>query len=184
MALLIGRRPFTVAAIILAVAGAALPAFSGAQNSTRITDEDQVKAAFLYNFAKFVQWPASGDKSQPLAVCVFGDDTFGEVLQQMIGGKSVQGRDVAVRRLRGEEASRTCHILFISAGEARHTADLLASADGGAVLTIGETPPFLREGGLVRFFVEGNRLRFQVNVEGAQHAGLKISSQLLGIAKP
>jgi hypothetical protein len=106
------------------------------------------------------------------------------VLQPMVVGKNVQGRDLVIRRLRVEEEARTCQILFISATEARHTGALLTAASGGAVLTIGETVPFLREGGLVRFYVEGNRLRFQVNVEGTQLAGLKISSQLLGIAKP
>ena len=184
MALLIGRHNAITVALIIAMAGATLPASAGAQHPNRITDEDQVKAAFLYNFAKFVQWPAPGDKSHPLTVCVFGDDAFGDVLQSMVGGKSVQGRDIAVRRLRAGEEARACQILFISATQARYTAELLAGASGGAVLTIGETTPFLREGGLVRFHVEGNRLRFEINAEGAQQAGLKISSQLLGIATP
>ncbi len=147
-------------------------------------DEYQVKAAFLYNFAKFVQWPASEDKSHPLTMCVFGDDAFAFVLRDMVGGKSVQGRNLVVRSFGAEEESHACQILFISAAEARRTGGLLAAASGEAVLTVGETAPFLREGGLVRFYVESNRLRFQVNVEGAQQAGLKISSQLLGIATP
>ena len=179
--LTLGRIAIAFAAMV--VLGSTWPASAGAQPQNRVTDEYQVKAAFLYNFAKFVQWPQAADKSQPLTVCVFGDAAFGDVLQQMVGGKSVQGRDVAVRRLRAGDDSRACQILFISAADARHTAELLAGASGAPVLTVGETTPFRREGGLVRFYVEGNRLRFQINANGAQQAGLKISSQLLGIAK-
>ena len=174
---------FLVMPIVVGILCATVSANAEAPQGSRMTDEYQVKAAFLYNFAKFVQWPASDDKARPFTMCVFGDDAFVVVLQQIAGGKSVQGRDLVVRTVSAEEEARACQILFIGEAEARHTRDLLAVATGWAVLTVGETMPFLRDGGLVRFYVEGNRLRFQINVEGVQQAGLKVSSQLLGIAK-
>lgn len=177
------RRRAIAAAAIVGLAWAMLPACVEAGQSGWRADEYQMKAAFLYNFAKFVQWPVSDDNAQPLTMCVFGDDLFGIALRKTVRDKKVDGRGLVVRMFRVEEESRGCHILFISAAEARHTSELLAGASGGAVLTVGETTPFLREGGLVRFYAEGNRLRFQINAEGAQQAGLKISSQLLGIAK-
>ncbi len=182
MTLLITLRTAIAAAAVVGLAWAMAPASEAQARRPMDMQEDRMKAAFLYNLTKFVHWPASNDKTGPLTMCVFRDDAFGFVLRQTVHGKSVQGQVLAVRILLVADESRGCQMLFISAAEAQHTGELLAAASGGAVLTIGETVPFLSEGGLVRFFIEANRLRVQVNVEGAQQAGLKLSSQLLGIA--
>jgi hypothetical protein len=101
----------------------------------------------------------------------------------VVRGKTINGRGIVIhRRNRGDDL-RTSHIVFISASEGRHVADILLRARGAPVLTIGEDADFLREGGLVRFFIEGNRVRFEINANAASNAGLKISSQLLSLAK-
>lgn len=142
-----------------------------------------VKAAFLYNLAKFVQWPPSADRADRLVVGVIGNDFFSNVLDNFVRGKSVQGREIVVRRLRTDDDLRACRIVFISAFEAQHTADILLRVEAVGVLTVGEAPDFLREGGHVRFHVENNAVRVQINGAGADQAGLKINSQLLSLAR-
>jgi hypothetical protein len=145
-------------------------------------DEHHVKAAFLFNFAKFIQWPTS-DRSETLVVGVLGQNPFNEVLEAVVTGKSVNGREVVVRQLRNEDDVRAFHIIFIAASEARRGARILERVGGASVLTVGETPQFLREGGIVQFYVRENRVRFDINSAGANQAGLRISSQLLSLAK-
>jgi hypothetical protein len=145
-------------------------------------DESQIKAAFLYNFAKFVQWPAS-EANGPFALCTLGEDGFAQVLAQTVKGKSVRGRDIVVRRIRRDDNVHPCDIVFVSASESSRTADIVEHLRDAAVLMVGETPHFLREGGHIRFFVEGNRVRFQINAQSANQAGLKISSQLLSLSR-
>jgi hypothetical protein len=112
-----------------------------------------------------------------------GEDGFAQVLTQAVKGKSVQGRVIVVRRTRRDDDVRACDIVFVSASEASRTSDIVERLRNTAVLVVGETPHFLREGGHIRFFVEGNRVRFQIDAENALQAGLKISSQLLSLAR-
>lgn len=141
-------------------------------------DADQVKAGFLFNFARFVEWPSPA--AGPLVICVVGDDAFVEILQRVVGGRTVDGRAVAARRLRDDEDPKGCHELFLAAGWRGRTTDLLQRARG-PVLTVGESVQFLREGGIIRFHVEDNRVRFQISRENAASAGLKVSSHLLSL---
>lgn len=154
-----------------------------AAEQPRELDVYQVKAAFLYNFVKFVQWPPSTDTSGYLVIAVIGDDPFGDLIDRIVRGKTIQGRELVVRRLGGDAELRSCHIVFISPSEARRTPEIVARAQAAGVLTVGETPHFLRDGGVIRFFVEGQRVRFQINTTGAEQAKLKISSQLLSLAE-
>ena len=163
---------------------AAMVATTSPLRAQRGLDEDEVKAAFLFNFVKFVQWPPSNDRpADVIVIGVVGREPFGDVMDSVVRGKTVNGRELVVRRLSADQDPRTVHMLFIEASEARRSADVLKRAQSGGVLTVGETRQFLEEGGLVRFYVEANRLRFQIDAEGAQREGLKISSQLLSLAK-
>ena len=142
-------------------------------------DEYQVKAAFLFNFAKFVSW--QGVPGQTLVIGVAGDDSFGAILEATVRGKTVGGRPFEVRRFASGDQVQGCHILFVSASENRRFGDLVRQA-GPGVLTVGEAPQFVREGGIVRFYVEENRVRFQINAKAAEDAGLRIHSQLMSLA--
>jgi hypothetical protein len=165
----------------LLLAGLPMPA-SAAPPQTRV-DEYQIKAAFLYNFAKFVQFPPSDDRPGPLVIGVLGDDPFGRILDEAIKGKTVQGREIGVRRLSDAGDLRRCHMVFVSESETRHLPDIVGRAQHAGVLTVGESAHFLREGGIVRFYVEANRVKFQINADAAERAGLKINSLLLSLAQ-
>ena len=142
-------------------------------------DEYQVKAAFLYNFVKFIPWPPGRDA---ITVGIVGDSAVEPPLQRLLKGRLVAGRSLVVRQALGHENLATFDVLFISAAEARRTAEFIRRAGTGYVLTVGETAPFLRDGGMVRFFVESSRVRFQINVPAAEKSGFKIPSQLLSLA--
>ena len=144
-----------------------------------VLDEGQVKAAFLFNFAKFVQWPT--DSRGPLVIGIIGDDAFGDVVEKVVRGRTVSGRDLAARRLAVGDKTDGCSMVFIPSAQQRDAADVLQRTRG-PVLTVGETPQFVRDGGMVRFLVEDNHVRFQINQRNAEAAGLKISSQLLTLA--
>jgi hypothetical protein len=147
--------------------------------------EYQVKAAFLFHFAQFVEWPpeAFKDASSPLTYCTIGDDPFGGALEASLKGKSVGSRVLQVQHLQAREGIGECQILFIGAGEKKRVAEDLSGAAGHAVLTVGETEHFAQNGGVIGFLVENDKVRFEVNMQTAGKARLKISSRLLLLAK-
>jgi hypothetical protein len=165
-------------AIAFGVAALLLLGAQGVQAEHR-AGEYHVKAAFLFNFAKFVSW--SGAPGQALVIGVAGDDPFGAILESTVRGKTVGGRPFEVRRFASGAEVQGCHILFVSTSEKRRFGDLVRQA-GPGVLTVGEAPQFVREGGIVRFYVEANRVRFQINAKAAEEAGVKIHSQLMSLA--
>lgn len=142
-------------------------------------EESQVKAAFLFNFAKFVQWPTP--PAGAMVIGVAGDRAFGELVDRMVHGRAINGRELVTRRLAYADDPAGCHVLFISGSQQRDVADMLLRTRG-PVLTVGETVQFLRDGGMVRFYLENSRVRFQINQKNAEAAGLKVSSQLLTLA--
>jgi len=148
-------------------------------------NEYQVKAAFLFNFVKFVEWPADAFAydGAPLVIGVVGSDPFGGALDQTVSGKSVNGHQLAVRRLKLGEDLRGCHILFISSSERKNLAQIFGSLKGAAVLTVGDIGPFNQQGGIINFIMEASKVRFEINVSTADQARLKISSKLLSLAK-
>lgn len=147
--------------------------------------EYQVKAAYLFNFLKFVEWPddAFADPLAPYVVGVVGDDPFGSSLPQVVIGKTVQGRDLVIRVYRPGEALRGAHILFISASEKKRLPAILSVLRGSSTLTVGDTEEFLEAGGMIQFLSENDRIRFAINVDAARRGRLKISSKLLSLAK-
>jgi hypothetical protein len=151
---------------------------------TKVATEYQVKAAFLYNFAKFVDWPPAAfkDAKEPLDICIYGHDPFGAALEDALFGKTVGGRRVALGRATKLQDLAGCHIIFVSSSEREPTADLASRLKGRAVLLVGESEDFVASGGTIQFTIEDNRVRFVINPDAADRAGLKISSKLLALA--
>ena len=155
------------------------------QTHSAEAQEYQVKAAFLYNFAKFVDWPGEPARAgAPLVIAVFGKDPFGPTLENVVWGKTVNGRPLLIRRTSRVEELFPCHILFISSSEKRRLGEILQALGRASVLTVSDMEEFLQLGGIVRFLVEDNKVRFGINLEAARRTGLKISSKLLSLAKP
>jgi hypothetical protein len=147
-------------------------------------DENRIKAAFLYNFGKFVDWPgAAADPSQPLVIAVFGADPFGPILDETVRSRLVQGRRMIVRRPTRVEDLLPCQILFVGSSEKNRVAGILQAVEGAGVLVVGEMDGFLRLGGMIAFSVEKGRVGFEINEDAARRAGLKIDSKLLLLAK-
>ena len=148
-------------------------------------DEYQVKAAFLYNFAKFVEWPAGTfvNSTDPIGICIVGQNPFGSALEDMVQGKKVGDRGFAVRRFPDTLESSQCQILFIGASEWKRTRALLDAVKSPGVLTVGETDDFTALGGIISFRLDGPRVRIQVDLQMAEHARLRISSKLLSLAE-
>ena len=147
--------------------------------------EYRVKAAFIYNFAKFVTWPAEvfeNDKT-PFTIGVLGKDPFGNIMEQTVAGKTLKGRDIAVKRFGGIEEIKPCHILFVSSSEQARLSEFSAALEEAPVLTVGEMQGFLHKGGVVNFVVMEKNVRFEINLDNADSSGLKISSKLLSLAK-
>jgi hypothetical protein len=143
--------------------------------------EYQVKAAFLLNFTKFIEWPPEPDvTATPSAICILGDDPFGPVLAQTVNGETLQGRRLEVMRVH-RTVPAACKVLFISRSE-KEIAGILESLDPG-ILTVGEDGGFLQAGGIVDFVVENHRVRFDISQSAAAKAKLRVSSKLLNVAR-
>ncbi|HXU83425.1 MAG TPA: YfiR family protein [Polyangia bacterium] len=146
--------------------------------------EYQVKAAFLYNFAKFVEWPTVAfEKPQtPYSICVLGTDPFGEDLD-IAAAENVQGRRMMVRRTGELRNLGACHILFVSASERRRLPAIFEALGNAPTFTVGEDEDFVRAGGCLRFFVVENKVRFEINLQATERARLKVSAKLLNLAR-
>ena len=146
--------------------------------------EYQLKAAFLYNFAQFAEWPDDAFRGPkgPIVIAVAGENPFGGALEQAVRGKQLNGREITVRYYSSAAAVEPCHVLFVSASERNNTQVALQRA-GNACLTVGDVEGFTARGGIFRFLVEDNKVRFEVNIDAAQHSRVKISSRLLKLAK-
>ncbi len=147
--------------------------------------EYRIKAAFIYNFAKFTRWAAGSfaDGEAPLDFCIYGEDPFGGALDA-VAGKTIRGRKVALRRFAAIEASAGCHLLFISDSEAGRLTGILAALSDRPVLTVAEMPDFARAGGIINLRTnDEDKLGFEINTGSARRAGLKFSSKLLSLAE-
>jgi hypothetical protein len=142
--------------------------------------EAQVRAALLYNFASFTEWPSAAVPSQSLVMCVLGADAVGDALRE-IRGRPVHGQPVEIRKMEHDGDPRQCHLLYVPA-DSDGWPRLVGSLQSSPVLTVGEHEQFLRLGGMVRLYPEGGRIRFTINVTRSQRANLRISSKLLALA--
>jgi hypothetical protein len=145
-----------------------------------VSKEYQLKAAFLYNFAKYVEWPAHSfaDAQSPIVIGVLGSNPFGGELTKAVSGRTINGRAIMVVYVHSPAAARRTQVLFVSAAEDSSLADLLAVLKGCAVLTVGESDAFAAQGGIIKFARMNDSLRFAINRDAARQAGLKISAQL------
>jgi hypothetical protein len=145
--------------------------------------EYQVKAAYLLNFTKFVEWPASAFESpeSPLTICILGEDPFGSILDQLVDGETANGRKLAVQRLQRVPAAKSCQVLFVSKSE-KDVPEILGGL-GPGVLTVADREGFLREGGAIVFLTEGRHVRFDINRRAAANASLTMNARLLNVAR-
>jgi len=141
-----------------------------------------LKAAFLYNFAKFAEWPALAP-SAPIAVCVVGDDGIATALVETVRGQRIGGHTLDVSRPQDTDAWRNCHLLFIAAAETRRSAGGLGMIKALPVLTVSDYKGFADTDGLIELYVEGGRMRFAINLAAVERSGLRLSSRLLGLAR-
>lgn len=164
-------------ALLWVTAGASPPANTIAQSSP----EYQLKAVFLFNFAQFVEWPASAfaTPDAPLVICVLGEDPFGPYLDETVRGEKVNDRRLEVRRPHGLEEVEGCHILFVSRREEGRLTGILDSLRGQSILTVSDAERFATRGGMIRFVTDRNRIRLRINLEAAKAANLTLSSKLL-----
>ena len=143
--------------------------------------EYQVKAAFLLNFAKFIEWPVSAfaSKDSAFAICILGDDPFAGALEQTVEEESIGGRRIAIRRIRRAPDPQACQIVYVGKAEKNFS----AAEFGFGVLTVGERDGFLARGGIIAFVIEERKVRFDISSSAAARASLKPSSKLLRVAR-
>ena len=146
--------------------------------------EYQVEAAYLYNFGRFVEWPAKGSSPQnsSFTICVLGDDPFGQALDATLAGETIGNQKVTARRISSPQMAADCQILFVSSSEASRLNKIIEALDNNAVLTVSDIPQFSQRQGMIQFVQEENRIRFEVNLTATQRAGLTLSSELLKVA--
>ena len=147
--------------------------------------EYEVKAAFLYHFAQFVEWPPETfkDLGAPLVYCTIGEDPFHGSLDAALNGKTIGARSLRVRHLKQPSELQGCHVVFLGEKEKKLFPTVLELLKGSPVLIVGESGHFVQDGGTIGFFLEENKIRFEINLEAAEKAKLKISSRLLALAK-
>jgi hypothetical protein len=147
--------------------------------------EDQIKAAYLFNFLKFVEWPsdALADPQGKWVIGVVGDSPIGGELKRLVEGKSVEGRELLVKKIRATDNLRGCNILFVSASEEKHLPSILNALQGSSVLTVADIDTFIGHGGMIQFVTEGDRVRVDIDVGATGRARLKVSSKLLSLAQ-
>ena len=166
-----GSRSALVVAAVLATSAMA-----------QTVDEYKVKAAFVFNFAKFIQWPREAFKTpvDPLVICVLGQDQMTNSLREAVNGNAIDGRPVVVRKFEVGQVSCDCNILFVSSSATKRFRSWLKES---GVLTVGETPGFTADGGVINFKLEDGRVRFEINVAAAERQQVHISSKLLSLAQ-
>ena len=173
------RKFASILILLLIMSAASIPV----QGEERKLGEYEVKAVFLYNLAKFIEWPEKSlDNSSTLTVYILGDDPFGANLDA-IKGKLIKGKTVVVKQIASPTALKNAGVLFISSSEQEQLQDILKGVSGKPILTVGDTESFASRGVMVNFYIENNKIRFEINREAARLAGLKISSNLLKMGK-
>jgi YfiR/HmsC-like len=144
--------------------------------------EYEVKAAYLFNFGKFVKWPANVSGGDSFPICILGNDPFGNALDATVSGEAIDGKRISVRRVDNPSEAINCRIVFISASEASRLREIMPVLSRAPVLTVSDLPNFVRNHGVIQFVRTDDRVRFQVNLTAAEKAGLTLSSELLKVA--
>jgi hypothetical protein len=142
----------------------------------------EVQAAYLFNFGRFVAWPAGAQPNAPFLICILGQDPFGPVLDRTIAGENLRGRPVQDKRITQPQDATGCSILYISSSESGRLSKILPAIHEAPVLTVSDIPDFVQQGGMIQFVLREGRVRFEVNLAPAQGNGLSMSSELLKVA--
>ena len=173
------QRGWRVLAGCLCLASVAVQAAEG-----KVSKEYQVKAAFLYNFTKFVEWPPArfADKSSPIVIGLLGPNQIGDELVNIVAGRKANGRNLVVKEITSLAETGPVQVVFIGAGEDLALHELLPVLHAAGILTVGESPQFTAAGGMITFVLEADKVRFEINRDASEQAGLKISAQLLKLA--
>lgn len=175
------RRSPAIGFLLLSLRAWTCPGAEPASSFVREHSEDEIKSAMLYNFTKFVAWPdgSMGVSGEPLVVGVLGSDELVPVLEAALRNKTVQGHPLAVRRLDSAADLKGCRVVFVGWSDRRRIDQALLSAGRSPTLTVGARAQFSRRGGVIAFVREGSRIRFEINLDAAERAHLRISSKLL-----
>lgn len=158
----------------------------GASTVGRAQDQEyQLKAAFLYNFAQFVKWPSGAFTSSdaPFNIGVLGDDPFGSALEETVRGEAINNHRLTVVRAQQVSDLKDCQMIFVSRSKEGQVSEILSQLDSKPILTVSEIDNFAQDGGAIDFYLQGGKVRFEINPNSAQRRGLKISSQLLNLGK-
>jgi hypothetical protein len=181
-----GRRLCRTLALCAVVTLATAPLAAQTPTSAVINREYAIKAAFLYQFLNYVEWPADSfaEKSAPFIIGVHDTNPFGNVLNQVTKDKKAADRSIEIRSLTSASDVTECHILFVPKAVPKALQDaVIKAAHGSHTLTVGESDDFINRGGAARFFLEGNKVRFEFNKDVIAENNLKVSSKLLALAK-
>jgi hypothetical protein len=144
----------------------------------------EIKAAFIYNFAQFTQWPDSAFASNdsPFVLAFIGDSPLGPALEKVLDGKSIAGHPIVLKHLDTASQISGCHLLFVSESADSHLDDIFNAIGNQPILTVGETTKFMWGGGIIRFFIADGRIRFEIDPDAADKAALRLSSRLMSLA--
>lgn len=167
--------------VILALAAIMLVVRAGLD--AQAVTQPALRAAFLYNFAKFTEWPPDNYAAGPLTLCVLDDSAVEGALSELVGNSTINGRTVIISRNASGSRLRACHVLYVGEANAARAAEILDELLGAPVLTVSTGDDFIRLGGIVGLFVEEGRMRFAINADAAQRAGVRLSSRLLQLAR-
>jgi hypothetical protein len=171
--------------IIILVIMAALGATATPSRAGEVApSEAQLKAAFLLNFPKYVEWPPNTfpETKSPIIIGVFGDDAVADEFATMSAGKIVEGRPIKLLRVTAPDQCRGCHVLFISSTQNRKLPEILSAIRGANVLTVGDSEEFFNQGGMINLVRHERRIQLEVNLDATGRTELKISSKLLALA--
>ena len=165
---------------VVALASFSLPAWSSGQSATAAA----LTSAFLYNFAKFTEWPADSlAPGQRIALCVLGDNAVASALEQTIKGHAIESHELTVELLKPDASARSCHLLYMSGVDEKRSIQVIESLKSAPVLTASDAARFVELGGVAQLTLENGRMRFAINVSAAQRARLQLSSKLLSLAR-
>jgi hypothetical protein len=149
-----------------------------------VATEDQIKAAYMFNFAKFVEWPAEVfTAAASINFCALGRSAVADEMDSLVSGKSINGHAIKVRHLGRPDEIKDCHLVFLPSGAGKQEQKLFQAAKGLSVLLVSDAPGFARSGGMIGFITENGKVLFEVNPGSAEEAHLKISSKLLALAR-
>lgn len=159
---------------------AAIGAFADGAEAQK-PSRDDVEAAYLYNFGKFVRWPESAGHT-PMLVCVLGQDSLGQTISKLVEGEQINGRPLVERNLNRPDGVGDCSILFIGSTERARVVETLTATEGKPILTVGDAPDFLEQGGMIEFVQVEDHVRFSVNLDECTRHRVAVSSELLKVA--